>query len=81
MATAAVVATRKVGLRGLERRNVIVHVPNGPSIQGLLVEVLPDSLQLSNAKHLDSKVDLGGDVYVPRSPGVFIQTVVQESVR
>ncbi len=65
------------GLRAYEKRLVIVHVPPGPSLKGLLVAAHRDCFVLVHAESLDQAIKLGGEVVVPRGPGVWVQTVVQ----
>jgi len=69
------------GLRSYEKRLVLIHVPSGPSLKGLLVKAYPDCFVLVNAESLDQAVKLGGEIVVPRGPGVWVQTVVQEQPR
>lgn len=66
------------GLRGLERRTVIVHVPPGPSLRGILVHAYKDCFVLAHARSLDDDEDLAGEIVVPRHPGVWVQAVVRE---
>lgn len=66
------------GLRRYEKRLVIIHVPSGPSLKGLLAHVHRDCFVLAKAVHLDSKQELGGETIVPRAAGVWVQTLVQE---
>ena len=68
----------KRGLRKYLGRTVIVH-QNGPSLQGVLLEVHRDCLVLRNATHLDSKEDLAGEIPVPRAQGVWMQVPDTES--
>lgn len=64
------------GWRSYEKRLVIVHVPSGPSLKGLLVAAHRDCFVLAHAESLDQAQKLGGEVLVPRGPGVWLQTVV-----
>ena len=68
----------KRGLRRLEGGTIVVHQSTGPSIRGVLVHSYRDCLVLRHARSLDDKTDLGGDVVIPRGPGVWIQAHVQE---
>lgn len=56
---------------------MIIHVPNGPSIKGLLVDAHRDCLVLTHGRSLDHDQELGGDVVVPLVAGVWVQTVEQ----
>lgn len=70
---------RRQGLRRFERRTVVVHVPPGPSIRGVLTHAYHDCFILEHARSLDDQADLGGTVVVPRNPGVWVQAVARES--
>jgi hypothetical protein len=64
---------RRRGLTRFEKRTVVVHAAPGPSLQGVLLHAYRDCLVLGHARSLDDKVDLGGEIVVPRSPGVWLQ--------
>jgi hypothetical protein len=65
------------GLRRYEKRTVVVH-HSGPSIRGVLLHAYRDCFVLAHAKSLDDDADLGGEVVVPRAPGVWMQAHVPE---
>lgn len=63
--------------RAIHRR-VIVHCADDRSIEGVLVLAADDGLLLWSAKLLGKpEVDLAGEVFVPRSQVLLIQTVRQ----
>ena len=66
------------GLRKREGRTVIVHVPPGPSLQGVLLHAYRDCFVLAHGRSLDDKEDLAGTLIIPRGPGVWIQATVAE---
>lgn len=66
------------GLKSFEGRTVVVHNAPGPSIEGVLQHAYRDCLVLGFARSLDDKMDLGGEIVIPRSPGVWLQATVPE---
>lgn len=67
------------GLRKYEKHTVVVHHA-GPSIRGVLLHAYKDCFVLAHARSLDDKADLGGEVVIPRVPGVFMQAHTPEPV-
>lgn len=68
-------------MRGLRRyvgHTIVVHQAHGPSLRGVLTRVWKDCLVLEHAHSLDDKADLGGQVVVPRGPGVWVQANAPE---
>lgn len=68
----------KRGLKGFEGRTVVVHNAPGPSLQGVLLGAFRDCLVLAHARSLDDATDLGGEVVVPRTPGLWLQSPAPE---
>jgi hypothetical protein len=66
------------GLKGFEGRTVVVHNAPAPSLQGVLLHAHRDCLVIAHGRSLDDKADLGGELVVPRSPGVWLQLTVVE---
>jgi len=60
-------------LRRYEGHIVVVHQAQGPSLQGVLRHSYRDCLVLAHARSLDDKADLGGEVVLPKGPGVWMQ--------
>ena len=61
------------GLRRYEHQTITVHQSNGPSLQGVLLHAYRDCLVLGHARSLDDNADLGGEIVIPRGPGVWAQ--------
>lgn len=68
----------KRGLRRFEGRTIVAHNPPGPSLQGVLLHAYRDCLVLAHARSLDDEADLGGEVVVPRTPGLWLQSPAPE---
>jgi hypothetical protein len=64
------------GLRRLQKSTVVVHLLNGPSLQGILRASYRDVIVLSHVHHIEEKADLEGDVVIPVNRIDFFQTVV-----
>lgn len=69
---------RRRRLGGYEGRTIVVHQTSGPSLQGVLTHAYRDCLVLEHARSLDDKADLGGEIVVPRGPGVWMQAAIPE---
>lgn len=63
----------KRGLHGFEGRTVVVHNAPGPSLQGVLLYAHRDCLVLAHGRSLDDEADLGGEIVIPRTPGLWLQ--------
>lgn len=61
------------GLRRYEHQTITVHQHNGPSLQGVLLHAYRDCFVLAHGRSLDDKTDLGGEIVIPRGPGVWVQ--------
>jgi hypothetical protein len=70
--------TLKRGLRSFEGRTVVVHNAPGPSIRGVLLHAHRDCLIVAHADSLDDQADLGGEVVIPRTPGLWLQVPAPE---
>lgn len=57
---------------------VVAHNPPGPSIQGVLLRAHRDCLILGAGRSLDDKTDLGGEIVIPRTPGLWLQVPAPE---
>lgn len=62
-------------LRGLKKQTVVVHLLSGVSLQGILKATYRNEILLAHVRHLDEKVDLDGEILVPRESIDFYQTV------
>lgn len=70
----------ETGLASYERRTVLVH-QQGPSIRGVLIHDYRDCIVLRHAKSLDQDTDLGGEVVILKTLGVWMQVVDPEVTR
>lgn len=52
---------------------VIVHTSDGTSIEGVIRERGADGVVLTAARLLDGEVNVGGDVWIPRSKVHMVQ--------
>ncbi len=68
-------------LASVTLRRIIVHTKDDRSIEGLLLEELPDGIVLKAAKLLEEKstVPLAGDTWIPRHQVSFVQAAPFES--
>lgn len=62
-------------LRRLHKRTIVVHLLSGVSLQGVLRRTYRNEIVLAHVRHLDQKVDLEGELVVPRGRIDFYQTV------
>lgn len=62
-------------LRGLKKQTVVVHLLSGVSLRGVLRTTYRNEIVLAHVTHLDEKVDLDGELVVPRDRIDFYQTV------
>lgn len=62
-------------LRRLEKQTVVVHLLSGQSLRGVLVGRYRHDIVLAHVTHLDEKVDLDGEIVIPRARIDFYQTV------
>lgn len=60
-------------LRRLRKQTVVVHLLSAQSLRGVLKATYRDCVVLSHVTHLDEKVDLGGEIVIPRERIDFYQ--------
>lgn len=66
------------GLRGLERRTVLVTTRDDRTFRGVLLGAHRDCLVLSAAQDMDARQTMAGEVVVPREQVHYVQTVEPE---